>query len=193
MNSYSDSRLHTPPRRSRGFPAYGPVDALLGLLLFYYLVDAATPTVVAVLTDARVGLAAGDVRFGLAAFVWFVLAVTVVEQVRRQLAALGVVGDAARPSDFWDRVVPTEAQSLWWLALALGFGLIAAWTFESAVETAVSMIRVVTALDADAFVLGEFVVMVVFFVSYGVASDALDRLLVGGLRTLVAETAPARG
>ncbi|MUV57168.1 hypothetical protein GJ632_07280 [Halogeometricum sp. CBA1124] len=187
MSSYSDSRLRTAPRKRHEFPAYGPVDAVLGLLLFYYLVDRATPTVVAVLTESTLSLSPSLVRFGLAAFVWFVLAVTVLEQVRRQLASLGIGRYDANRSSIFGRKTPTETQALVALVAVLVFGLAAAWTFESAVSTAMSMIRVVATLDAGAFVPGEFAVMVVFFISFSLASKALDRLLVGGFRMLFTE------
>lgn len=42
------------------------------------------------------------------------------------------------------------------------------------------MIRVVPALDVDAFAPVEFPVVVVVLVAYGVATGSLDRLVVGG-------------
>jgi hypothetical protein len=185
MSTYTDSRPRADTRRPGAFPAYGPVDAVLGFLLFYFLAGRATPTIVDVVTDAT-AISPSAVRLGLALFVWFVLAVTVLDQARRQLGALGVVEDDGSRTRVLDRIAPTEVQLLGATVLVLVFGLLAAWTFESAVETAVTMIRVVATLDAGAFVLGEFVTMVVFFVSFAVASQALDRLVVDGLRALLA-------
>lgn len=45
------------------------------------------------------------------------------------------------------------------------------------------MIRVVPALDVDAFAPVEFPVVVVVLVAYGVATGSLDRLVVGGIRS----------
>jgi hypothetical protein len=163
------------------------VDAVLGFLLFYYLVDRATPTVVAVLTESTLSLSPSLVRLGLAAFVWFVLAVTVLEQVRRQLASLGIGRYDTNRFSVFGRETPSETQALVALVAVLVFGLTAAWTFASAVETAISMIRIVATVDAGAFALGEFAVVVVFFVSFSLASKALDRLLVGGFRMLFTE------
>lgn len=170
-------------REWRIAPAYGPVEAALGFALFYVLVDRATPTVVDVLSGA---LPPSLVGFGLAAALWFVLAVTVLDQTRRQLAALGVVGydpSRGRPGD---AVAPSESRALAYLVGLLVGGLVTVWTYEGAVGTAVSLLRAVAALDAGAFVTVEFVVMVVFFVSFGVAIRSLDRLVVGGLRWTLA-------
>lgn len=186
MSTYVDSGTRTDSPEGRVAPAYGPVDAALGYALFYVLVDRATPTVVDVVTDAIPGVSPSLVGVGLAALLWFVLAVTVVDQARRQLAAIGVVRyDPAwgRPSD---RVAPSESRALAYLVGLLVGGLVAAWTYAGAIGTAVSLIRAVAALDWGAFLTVEFVAMVVFFVAYSVASRSLDRLAIGGLRTTLA-------
>lgn len=189
MSTHVDAESRTGSRGGRYVPAYGPVDALLGYVLFYVVVDRATSTVVDVFGGLLTGLSPSAVRLGLAAFLWFVLVVTGIEQARRQLAALGVVGEdrVGRAVWSWTRAIPTEPQALAYLVLLVVGGLLAAWTFEGAIETAVSLIRVVGALDLEAFVLGEFLVMVVFFVSFEVATFALDRLLIGGVREMLAE------
>ena len=115
MSTYADADVEsrTRSRERRPVPAYGPVDALLGYGLFYVVVERATPTVVAVVGDA-VGDAA-LVRLGLALALWFVLAVTLIDQLQRQLAALGVVsGDGSRR---W-RLAPFETLGPY-VALAL--------------------------------------------------------------------------
>jgi len=169
------------------FPAYGPVEALLGYLLFYVVLTRATPTFVDVVTDVFPSLSPSLVGLGLAAFLWFVLAVTVVAQARRQLAALGVVdGEPDRPT-VWSLVVPKGASTATSLLVLVVAGAVALSTFDAAITTAVSAIRWVAALDAGAFVSVEFLVLVVFFVSYGVATTALDRLVVGGVRATLAD------
>ncbi|NHN49243.1 hypothetical protein G9464_16830 [Halostella sp. JP-L12] len=72
------------------FPAYGPIEASLGYLLFYVLVDRVTPAVVTVFSDTVLDLSPSFVRFGLATALWFILLVTAIDQTRRPLAALGV-------------------------------------------------------------------------------------------------------
>jgi hypothetical protein len=168
------------------FPAYGPLDAVLGLVLFYYLLGRVTAEAAVVLPDVVADLSGADVRLAAAFFAWFVVAVTLLDQGYRQLAALGVVDGGRSRVDVVDRVVPTEAQALGSLVLVLLFGLLAALSFETGVDTAVAMVEIVARLDPGAFVVGDLVVMVVFFVSYAVATRALDRLVVGGLRELLA-------
>jgi hypothetical protein len=188
MSTRVGSRARTASRDGRYVPAYGPVDAVLGYALFYVVVDRATPTVVDALGSVLGGVTAGSIRLGLAALLWFVLVVTVIDQARRQFTALGLLGDAdAADGNIWSPVVPSETQALAYVVLLALGGLVAAWTFESAVGTVVSLIRVVVTLDLGAFVLGEFLVMVVFFVSFEVAAYAADRLLVGGFRTMLVE------
>ena len=172
-------------REAPRFPAYGPVDAALGFALFYVIVDRATPTVVDVLTDV-LSVPPTLVGTGLAALLWFVLAVTVLDQARRQLAALGVGGyEGGWPNRPKPGVPSRELALAYFGGLVVG-GLLAWWTFAPAVETAVSLIRVVAALDVGAFDLLAFLVMVVFFVSYAVATRSLDRLVVGGVRAALA-------
>lgn len=172
-------------REAPRFPEYGPVDASLGFALFYVLVVRATPTVVEVLTDV-LSVSPSFVGTGLAALLWFVLAVTVLDQARRQLAALGVGsyegGWPNRPKSG----VPSRELALAYLGGLVVGGLLAWWTFAPAVETAVALIRVVAARDVGAFDLLAFLVMVVFFVSYAVATRSLDRLVVGGIRAALA-------
>lgn len=48
------------------FPAYGPIEASLGYLLFYVLVNRVTPAVVTVFSDTVLDLSPSFVRFGLA-------------------------------------------------------------------------------------------------------------------------------
>jgi hypothetical protein len=91
MSTYSDSRTpQTTAGRRPHLPAYGPIDGVLGFAVFYVFVERATPTVVDVFTAAVPGVAASTVGFGLAALLWFVLAVTLLDQLQRQLAAVGV-------------------------------------------------------------------------------------------------------
>lgn len=59
------------------------------------------------------------------------------------------------------------------------------WTFETAVQAGIALIRIVGTLDSSAFVTVEFVVMVVFFVSFAAATHSLDRLVIGTVRRLI--------
>lgn len=192
MNSYGPAPERTDPGRCR-LPAYGPIDAVLGFVAFYVFVDRATPTVVDVLAVAVPAASPSLVRLGLAATLWFVLAVTLLDRARRQLAALGVgsrddVGRAER-----SRAAPTRLQFAGYLVVLLLGGVVAAWTFEPAVRTGIALIRTVATLDVAAFDPLGFVTMVVFFVAFAGATRALDRLVVGGIRRrLTGRAAPGR-
>ncbi|MFC4360620.1 hypothetical protein ACFO0N_21990 [Halobium salinum] len=185
MSTYTTAGSKSAQVDWRRIPAYGPIDAVLGYVLFYVLVDRATSTIVSVASDIIPNVPASAVRFALAALLWFVLLVTVVDSARRQLAALGFGGYETGLKWPNSKPMPTALQTVAYLATVLVGGTIAVWLFDSAIETAVGLITVVAALDVSAFPVGAFVGLVVFFVSYGAAAHSLDRLLVGGLRAVV--------
>ena len=168
-------------RDGASFPADGPIEGALGYLLFYVLVARATPTVVDVVTDALPGVSASLVGTALAALLWFVLATTLLDHGRRQLAALGVVG-----SDAWRRSRRLSGRAaLTHLAVVLVGGTAAWLTVDRALATAVALIPVVARLDARGFPVADVVVLVVFFVAFGVATHSLDRLVLGSVRNLL--------
>jgi len=167
------------------FPAYGPIETAFGYALFYLVVTRATPTVVEVFSPL-LGVSPSTVGLGLAALLWFVLATTAIDQARRQLAALGVV-EAERTPNVWVTVLPARRSTPVNLGLLVLGGAVAARTFEAAIRTAVDVVAWVAALDPGPFVSVAFLRLVVFFVAYGVASHALDRLVVDGLRGLSVE------
>ena len=167
------------PRPDAGFPAYGPVEAALGYVVFYVFVSRATPTAVEVLPTAIEGLSPSTVRFGLAVVLWLALAANVLEQVRRQVVAIrSGYGD-----DFFQSAVATETWMLGYgLVLLLG-GLVAWLTFDRAVDTGIAIVRFLVTLDVSLLVVADVVLLIVFFVCWGVAIRAADRLVIGGLRS----------
>lgn len=168
-------------------PAYGAIDAGLGYVLFYVVVDRATPTVVDVVTDAHPDVAPSVVRFGLAAVLWIVLVLSVVDQLHRQLAALGVVThDAVQPRPAF-RAVPSRPLGATYLVLVVLSTVVAARTYDVGIDTAVVMIRVVATLDPSLVTTAEVVGMVAFFVSFATATHSLDRLVIDGLRAMRAD------
>ena len=113
------------------FPAHGPVEACLGYLLFYILVDRVTPPVVEAFGNTALCLPSSFVRFGLAAALWFVLVVTAVDQARR-LAALGV-GTYDDPGlRVRSRVVPSSPRTTGYLLALIADTAVAMVTFDGA-------------------------------------------------------------
>ncbi|MFD1647539.1 hypothetical protein [Haloarchaeobius litoreus] len=186
MDTHVTTSTGTRPRREGGFPAYGPVDAALGYWLFYVVVDRATPTVVELFAERVLEVSPTLVRLGLAAVLWFVLAVTVLDQLRTQFDALtgrsgrrrGFVAGHLLPAQYWLLVFG--------LGVALG-GATALVTFEVGLDGAVTLIESVATLDVAAILLLDVVAVVVFFGSFAVASFSLDRLTVRVIRELLTE------
>jgi len=177
-----------PVQRRPGLPLpdYGPIEGLLGFVMFYVFVDRATPTVVSVVTEQVAGVSAGAVRTWVAVALWVILGVTVLDHARRQYVA------AREAVDHPERVrIPSREALLAYLAVALAGGFVALLTFEPAIRMGITLIRFVGTLDVSLFVLGEFLPMIVFFVAYASATWCIDRVLLGGLRRLLAARATA--
>jgi hypothetical protein len=169
------------------FPAYGPIEAGLGYLLFYVLVDRVTPAVVTVFSDTVLDLSPSFVRFGIATALWFVLVVTAIDQVRRQLVALGVGTYDEYQLRAWSRVTPSSLRTAGYLLALIAGTAVAVITFDRAVGALLSLIPVVANVNVVAFNFVELFVMVVFFLSYSAAAHSLDRLVIGGVRALMSE------
>ncbi|MUV85445.1 hypothetical protein GJ631_02305 [Natronomonas sp. CBA1123] len=167
------------------FPAYGPIEAGLGYVLFYVLVDRATPAIVTVFSETVLDLSPSFVRFGIAALLWFILVVTAIDQIRRQLAALGIVTYDEYQLRVWSRVTPPSLRTAGYLMALVAGSAVAVITFDRAVEALLSLIPAVATVNVVAFNLPEIFVMIVFFLSYSVAAHSLDRLVVGGVRVLM--------
>ncbi|WP_440991711.1 hypothetical protein [Haloarchaeobius baliensis] len=186
MESTVTARSRDHARLGPAFPAYGPVDAALGYWLFYVVVDRATPTVVDLFAGRVLELSPSLVRLGLAALLWFVLAVTVLDQLRTQFDALTGRSAAGRG---WV-IHPLIPAQYWLLVYGLGAGLAGATalvTFEVGVSGAVTLIEGIATFDLAAILLLDVVAVVVFFVSFAVASFSLDRLTIRTIRELLAD------
>jgi hypothetical protein len=174
-----------PASASRGVfrPAYGPVDAVLGYVLFYVVVELVTPAVVDVVTDALPGVSPGMVTSGLAAFLWFVLAVTVVDQIGRQVAAYRGRTDG---TGLWAHIPSETEATVATLAVVVG-GALAASTFTAAMAALPDAVHALAAFDVAGLLALDVVTVVTFFASYAAATWGADRLLVGGVRTIWTE------
>jgi len=187
MNTVTSGRSRRTADLADEFPTYGPVEAVLGYALFYVLVDRTTPAVVEVFSETALDLSPSFVGFGLATALWFVLAVSVLDQVRRQLAALGVVSYDDYQLRVWSRVTPSSLRAAGYLLGVVVGGTVAALTFEPAVDALLGLIPVVGAVDVASFDLVGLLVLVTFFVAYSAATHSLDRLVVDGIRALPAD------
>lgn len=154
---------------------------MLSVTVFYVFVERATSTVVDVFTAAVPGVSASAVGFGLAALLWFVLAVTVLDQLQRQLAAVGVGTRSAVARADREAGTPGETRLFAYLAGLTVGGAVAVWTLET------GMVRIVGTLDAAGFALVEFLTMLVFFVAFAAATHSLDRLVIGTVRRLIGD------
>lgn len=174
----------SPPdfNAARSFPAFGPIEATLGYGLFYVLVDRVTPAVIEVFSETVLDLPASLVGFGLAAGLWFVLAVTVFDQLRRQLAALGVLSVETDQLRLWSRLTPGPVRTGGYLLGLVGGSLVAWVTFDRAVNALLSLIPAVATIDVASIDLGGLVLMILFFLSYSLAARSLDRLLIEAIR-----------
>lgn len=191
MSTTTTTRSRVPAGSRRRLPAFGPVEALVSFAAFYVFLDRATPTVVETFT-AVLDVSPGAVGFATAALLWFVGVLTVAEQVRRQLVAAGSLAVRPTTDDRWREAVagwregvPLPVRAGLYLAVLSVCGTLAAVTFDWAVETGITMIRVVTTLNPGLLVPLDAVLLVGFFVVFGLAAKALDRLVVEGLRALV--------
>ena len=82
MDTVISSESYRLSGGDRQFPAYGPIEAILGYGLFYFLVERVTPAIVTVFSETVLDLAPSFIRFGLAVTLWFILIVTVIDQLR---------------------------------------------------------------------------------------------------------------
>ena len=167
------------------FPAYGPIDSILSYVVFYIFVEQATPTIIEVFTTVT-GMPASAVGFGTAALLWFILVVTGIDIVRRQLAAVGIgTRDSIDQTDR-QRGAPSTTRMLVYAGVVVVGGAIASVTFQTAVDVGITMIRILGTLDFATFDFVAFFVMILFFVTFGAATRALDRLVIGGVRAVIA-------
>lgn len=188
VNSYMSTSVGNGSRREsdthRHFPAYGPIDAVLGFVLFYVLIDRATPKIVTVFSETVLDLSSSFVRFGLAVVLWFMLVVVVINQTRRQLAALGVLTYDDYQLRVWSRVTPASVRTSGYLFAFVAGTVLAAMTFDRALEVLLSLIPTVATVDVGAFNVVALLEMIVFFIAYRIATHSLDRLVIDGIRAL---------
>jgi hypothetical protein len=156
-------------------------------VLFYVLVDRATPVVVETFSETVLDLSPSFLEFGLAMALWFVLGVTAIDQVRRQLAALGLVSYDEYQLRVWSRVTPSSLRTTGYLVALVVGGGVAVLTFQHTIETLVSPLPLFATVDPARFDIIGLLAMVAFFVAYGIATHSLHRLVIGAIHALSAD------
>jgi hypothetical protein len=185
----SDAREQNSDSLRLYYPAYGPIEAVVGVGLFYLIVDRVTPTLVAGLDGPLPDLVPEPLTTFMAFLLWVVLGATVTGVVLTQLRE--------NPREFTtpaecDEFLASNQPSAWEYsrngAMALLGGAIALLTWNTFIFVLRSITVVVVepggAVEATVAVT-DVAVFVVFLVGFAACVRGLDRLVVGGLRDLV--------
>lgn len=171
-------------------PAYGPVEAAVGYVLFFLVVDRATPVLVDELAAPFPDAVPEPFTTYAAVVLWLVLVVLLLATVRGQLAANPrTFADADEREAFLDE----QRRNRWRfridaaLVVVGGAATVLTWDVFVAVLVALLSVVVVELDGATPALPGaeEFAVSVVFLVGVAALARGLDRLLVGGVRELL--------
>lgn len=167
------------------YPAYGPIDSVLGFGLFYLLVDLATPLLAEALAGL-LGVESAAVETFAAVLLWAVFAATAFGAVLTQTAD--------NPRTFDDRTEreaflaanrPRPWEYRLHVALATLGGAVAALAWETFVVVFEALLPAVVELDGTVPAVltpGNVAAFVVFFLGFAAFSRGLDRLVIGTLR-----------
>jgi hypothetical protein len=170
-------------------PVPGPVEGLLGVGLFYLLLDRLTPSILTALEDPLPDLVPEPVTTGLAGLIWLVFATTVLGSTLDFLRENPRTFPSERRRTEWlERVRPSRREYRNWVALLVVGGVTAVLTWSMAIDVLADLLVVVVDLPGTVppgITLWSTVGMVLFFVSFAATAWALDRLIVGGLRDLL--------
>jgi len=175
------------------YPEFGPVDAVLGFVLFYFIVGLATVVAVDVLARSAPDLVPEPLSTWAAYLLWIVLALVIIGQIAEQARSNPRVFESERERRrFLDDRRPTEQQYLWWAGWVFVGGAVAYLTFSRFVPTFAMVIRFfvdlfVAPVPTRPFRVADAFWFVLFFVAYSVMTRGLDRLIVGSLRSLIAD------
>jgi hypothetical protein len=164
-------------------PAYGFVDAALTYGMVYVIVDRLSPTVTTTFVRAVPDVSPEVVGLGLAAFLWLVLIVTVVDQARRQLAAVGIGSHRAVDRERARPAAPGKAAAVGYLVAGVMAGVVAFGTVETAIDTLRSTVVIVGQPASASVDLIGILSVILFFVAYGLLTWSVDRLVVGAIRS----------
>lgn len=187
----------TEEYRGRGpyrllYPAYGPVESLVGFGLFYLLVDRLTPVVADALAGPVPALVPEPFATLVALLLWLVFGLTVGTTVLAQVRANPPTFGSANERDaFLDANRPSERDYRFNLALLVLGGSTAVLAWPTMLEVLRGLLPVVVTLDGTVpavLTVGNVAVLVVFFLGFAAYARGLDRLVVGGMREFLYRT-----
>lgn len=168
------------------YPEYGPVEAVLGLGVFYLVVDVATPVLVETLAEPMPGLVPEPLTTLTAASVWVVAGLVVFATAVDQWQANPREFESRKERDhFLDASRPDEWRYYAYAGVVLVGATVAyfSWdTFQMVLERSI-----VTVVEADASIVvgtldAEVVVFVAFFLGTAAVTRGIDRIVVGSIR-----------
>lgn len=189
--SESTLSVHGTDRRRRGrirfvYPEYGPVETLLGIGLFYLLVDRLTPVIVEGLASPFPSLGAETVRTLLAVSIWVMAGLSFLRLVLTQSKANPRRFESVEALNrFLAERRPTDRHYRFYLVLALLGGTTAMLAWETTLEVLAAMLPMVVTPAGElpaAITVGNAAVLVVFFLGFAASARGLDRLVIGGVR-----------
>lgn len=171
------------------FPAYGPIEAVVGIGLFSLIVDRVTPTLVTKLAEPLPDLVPEPLTTFIALLLWLVLGATVVGVALTQFRE--------NPREFTtpenrDEFLALNRPSDWEYyrngAITLLGGAVAFLTWNTFISVLQDIIVVVIESDGTieaTVTLTDIAVFIIFLVGFASYARGLDRLVVGGVRDLI--------
>ena len=171
------------------YPKYGPVEALVGLGVFYLIVDQLTPVLVDALAGPLPTLVPDPFTTLAALALWGVAVLTLGTQAYAQLRANPVTFDSRAERDaFLDCERPTNGEYRFNPVLMVLGAATALLAWDGATGFLQDVIPVVIELEGDmpaAMTIENALVFAAFFVGLAAYTRGLDRLVIGGMRELL--------
>lgn len=173
-------------------PAYGPIEAVIGYVLFYVLVDIGTPVAMEAFAATGIGVDPSVIGNAGAIALWVILGLTVFGQTAEQIR-----GNPRRFSDreaagtYLSAMAPTGARIRTWVVLFVvgaaitGFGLqIFLESFEALLEWSIVAVGSANPRPVPLRLVGWFVG---YSIGFSLFSRYIDRLVLGLYRWRLAK------
>ena len=186
LSGHGTDRSRSPGRIRFVYPEYGPVETLLGIGLFYLLVDRLTPVIVEGLASPFPSLGADTVRTSLAVAIWVIAGLSLLGLVLTQVKANPRRFENAEGLNRFLAVRrPTDRHYRFHLALTIFGGTTAMLAWERTLAVLAAILPMVVAPSGElpaTITVGNAAVLVVFFLGFAASARGLDRLVIGGVR-----------